>query len=406
MNWIPGQPILFSNDTTTDCCLDCWEQVVFENDTVMWQFNVPPCFNIKPVTLNCNFTTNQAWTLFNASYFTLSDKLKLENSGSFITQGVFTIGDWYKITLTIDVVAPGFSLAFIGFENAPTLTEAGSYELFLKAASTVCGCIVPVSSASPIVVFGAVTISEFCATGTTEPTFKLFDSDGNELLSPVFAQIRTGQFVTWMFDIEDNSAVLGDIKSFYFEVNLLCDGVSDTWTSEVIKIIPIDSCHLQMGWCGNVDRFNFDYFVPTLRIEALLRPSNYQFEDDTYKATNGKITKIYAESLKVYELLVEEAPEHVLDFFGLFPIMQQVSIRKRYVQSKDYIIFENEFGLNYLQGSDNLARITMSLVEQESNFVNYFEGGYCTVGLPPRVLGTENANEAILTEDDKLIEVE
>ena len=402
MNWIEGQPILFSNDTTEDCCVDCFEQVAFQQDTIMWQFNVPPCFTEKPATTDCFFTGPSAWNPTNVSDTTGS--ALFVGIGANIFQNVLNATSWYKVELEVFSVNDLVALQLTGFGDPIIITEEGNYEFLVQASSPQIKLETISNGGSPT---GTVaTVPSLCATEVTEPTVKAFNEDGVELTSPNISQVRSGEFVTWMFNIEDNTTPLNGAVRFYFEVALDCDGTIDTWTSEMIKIIPIDSCHLQYGWCGNVEQFNFDYFVPTLRLETRMRPVTYDYDSELYRNTEGRTTILYSGRIKVWEIETIEAPEHIIDFLSLIPIMQQVSVRKRYESSRDFVTFENELSVNYIEGSDNLARVTISLQEQLNNATNYFNGDYCNVGLPPRVLGTEIPQQAVLTEDNKLIEVE
>lgn len=401
MDWIPGQPILFSNDTTPECCVDCWEQVVFPQDTVMFQFDVPPCFNTKPATDNCYFTSNLGWTTNNVAIGTGS--ALFVGIGASILQNVLNATNWYKVELEVFAIDNLVALELTGFEDTITITQEGTYEFLVKATSNQIKLETITNGGSPA---GTIaTVPSLCATQVSEPTIEIKDQDGVNIPGAVSTQVRSGEFVTWLFDVGLNELALEDVTKFYFSISLDCDGVIDTWTSELIREIPVDSCHLQFGFCGNIDRFNFDYFIPTLRLNALLRPGTYEYDDESYTNTDGRKTIMYASREKVYDLRTSEGPEHIMDFFSMFPLAQQVSARKRYTASKDFVTFEPEVGINYLDGSDNLARLSLTLKEQET-YGNYFNGDYCGVGLPPRVLGTENPQQAILTEDNKLIEVE
>lgn len=402
MNWIPGQPVLFTTSENDDCCPDCWNQKVFSQDYIQWQFNVPPCFNTKPATKNCFFEDNTEWDVFQGVIS--AGLLYLDGSASFARQSVLTIGTWYGIELNVNTLTEGFELSFVGFETDVVITQPGLYSLFFKALSPVGGIIVNPSSAQPDEDFGAATISQFCATATTEPTFKLLGDEGQELAGAEVVQVRNGEFVTFIFNVQENGPLIDDQKFFSFELTETCDSVTETWTSEIFEVVADNNCYMQFAFCGNIAAFDFTYFTPTIRIDALFR-HRYAYDSEFYRGTTGFKANLYTDREKIYEVRVIEAPEHVNDFFSMFPLAQSISARKGYKTSKNYISYEAEVGIEEMQGSDELFRLTLTLQEQNVPYTNYFNGIICSSSIPPKVLGTEDG-KAILTEDDELILVE
>lgn len=406
MNWIEGQPIFFANDVSPECCESTWRNIVFPQDVISWQFNVPPCFTERPATDNCNFTTNTDWTLGDVDY-TGNDSVRFNNINAGINQICLTPGVWYRLELDILFIQGGYAMDIIGFEDVITIDQPGIYEFFVKATSSVIAANIT-QGTDPIIspVLGACILRQFCATQAIEPTVEAFNEDGSSIGVVGITQIRNGQFVTFSADldlIEPESC--GDC--IYFQVSLDCgEDFVDTWTSELLKFKPVDSCHLQIGICADVSRFDFDFFNPVVRLYSLFRPTTPNYESEIFRDTSGRTKILYQDKQKIWELRTGEAPEHVVDFLAMIPNAQSVLIRKRYETSKNYVTFESEFDLQYIQGDDYLARCTIALTEQENPVTSYATSVDCRVLVPPVVLGTEVPNQALMTESNELIEIE
>ncbi len=403
------QPILWQLDGDTscdslaggECGTGCgseagnWNQKMFANDVIGFQFVVTPCQTATNLVTNPDFSGGDTgWTLVNsASINPFSGAFLLEGGDEIIQESFLTVNTYYYVSITSrrlsgESAGQPISLSLTGimedvefFSTTATTTQsfyvrssAGNIGVVRNTISTGDSDFLLITFVSVV----PVELPSIFITDLAGATLDTFDEATfqppylNTYYAPIEAVINNG-----VFQIKVVYACTGEAEVIYF--------------SEPIEIIAADPCFIQIGGCGNINVLEGG-FTPFMRLESkLIADRSPNYERFLTRRTSGRYRMNYGRSAKTFTLSTVHVPEHVRDFLYILPLCDKIVIKKGEGSQVAYFVDEEPDAPDFLASSDNLASIQLPLVYKE-DLIESIYVQECNVFLPPRALGYRQDN--------------
>lgn len=403
MNPSLNQPVLFTQTTPLECCPDGleWKQRIHEGDPVRWQFKVDPCINAVEVMESPNFEVPGDWLTLNAD---ISGGIcSMPDNGSRIAQlqaPALNVGDWFQIEVVVEnatLDASGSTLEILGFDGIISFSASeGMFIFYGQVLNPIIELIhtFDVSVSENIV----LNISKFSVLPLQFPVATIERTDGSGDLDIVFGSSLSNAFILWEY--VPSQTVL-DEGEFRIRVDRDCDGSVETWTSEDICILPINSCDLMIGACANTNVWGAG-FQPLIRVAGELKiGTGYKYNRVLNESNNGIHSLVYGRRTKSSELVFDLMPDHVRDFLYYLAMSGEIAIRLGNGPVNKYFLLDEPDDPEFPEGEKHLAMVRMSVVYKERLEETIF-AGQCSVSIPPVVIGDE-VGRAIADENNGLI---
>lgn len=406
MNPSPNQPILFhpTNSFTQEACFnDRWQYRMFETDEIYWQFQVDPCLDATQIVDNpfFNFPVTQ-WTANGTAIIVGPFSFAVLPNGGSISQDLTTTANqWYQVNVNVSESSGNAGqgeLTINGFSQTVTMPGLiNRYSFYVKAnsASTTIDLAYTVQTGS-----GTVYVNEISCYEVDFPSYEFLDLQGNPIADTA-NQFDDFNFSTWSLVPSTNLLNAGQFRIRVFRD---CGGTEISWTSETICIIPENERDLLLSGCGNMNSFGSD-FEPVIRLRGeLMRGTGYTYPNRyTYQDSKGTFNNGYTRRNKAFTLKIDLVPEHVRDFVYMAALYNSIAVKVGTGTQVDLFLEEEPDDPVFPTGEKDIATITMRLMEKDKNVISTFDGD-CRRALPPTVIGENEIERAIQTDNDELIQ--
>ena len=381
---IPYQPINFipvsacesgdcgAQDEQAGCVggstVNNYTQIALAADQLQFQFNITICDDAPQLLDNNGFTSGlNDWTTLSDNVTVVDNNAIFGGNDTLAQAGVLTYNLEYFIQIVVTEILDGDLIVSLGaLSNSNyTITEAGTYEIYLTASSTNFSLVYEGTGCTVAFVnlYANVTDSDFVV--------EILDADGvvvaettsaNQNVQGNIAQVN----LTW----GDILTLDSDLLPFgVYTLNVVQDCGYATQLSMESNAFDYSNhdgkCTIKLSGC-NDSRYafgmDFNDFAPSVRVLGNIGWASWASDRLLYRNSLGRTTNYFSFGEKIEEVRVERLPAYLLEFIASLSWYNNF-----YVKGVQYNVTQNSVEPIYTDEQPNVGSLVLEVSKRAQN---------------------------------------